>query len=202
MRYTLGKKYVFVKVNFEEKNPVFYRMYKPWEDRLKSIDFFVMECIEHHKVHGTYGGHDKDCDGFIFKAIESTDPAVDKDSLWFNQYPRAQYGMISVDADDHLVPALKIQRYMHLAVGRDRPYDVRSLLRNIYNSICHPAFKGQGMEHARSSLQNWFVQLCEELQYRYQLDVVINRIERRRGERHTGKGYDTPVIVRPADGSF
>lgn len=109
MRYTVGKQYPFIIVQFERtfirENAVLStrRMtqdvitYYPFpsqhsSDKLINIVVKMLTCKEHHKVPSEWEPNgEKKYDGFIFEDTEG--------NTWRNQYPHASYGQVSDAAD-------------------------------------------------------------------------------------------------------
>jgi hypothetical protein len=102
MRYTIGRKYIFIHEQAKLKpkqNMVtpFPCVFKPWEDEMENQRILVLTCAEHHKVRNTWAKpeDEPDCDGFIFLDAEG--------GKWYNQYPTASYGQVDDSADGRVM---------------------------------------------------------------------------------------------------
>lgn len=96
MRYNVGSKSLFMRINYTASSPRFAALYLPWEDKLHSIKLLPLLCTEHHKVNWRYDdtGQEPKHDGFVFKE--------ESGRVWHNQYPIADYGQMC-DRNDRLV---------------------------------------------------------------------------------------------------
>lgn len=96
MRYNVGSKSLFMRINYTASAHRRVAIYLPWEDKLHSIKLLPLLCTEHHKVNWRYDdtGQEPKHDGFVFRE--------ESGRVWHNQYPIADYGQMC-DRNDRLV---------------------------------------------------------------------------------------------------
>ncbi|HWT40247.1 MAG TPA: hypothetical protein VN081_03175 [Dongiaceae bacterium] len=93
-RFTTGKDYFFINVDFKKGAGSFFPLFQPWlGDTITKIDIVKLHCDECHSVKWRYDDKEdsKDFEGFVF--TDSTG------ARWFNQYPLADFGQLDDSAN-------------------------------------------------------------------------------------------------------
>lgn len=194
LRYTIGQIYIFSRVNYTRPVGVAnFTNFVPWQDVLKSVDFYVMRCESHHKVPLAYGSTELNCDGFVFKLVESTDSRLAAGSEWYNQYPRAHYQQTSDDNNYYLLPAdLNAPAHVDYVQGGSRLRSATHHLDTLLEGI-EVYFKGQ-TDHAkeRTALQDFYEHYAEQLKVKY--GAVVKRVPLT-DRRDDGTDLELPVSM-------
>lgn len=210
MRYQVNQKLIFIAVDYTAGRLRFGRLYCPWEDTLKSVNYILTNVDQHHKVPDCWddgkGNPDgkPDCpyDGYILRVHKCTSPDLKEGTILHNQYPRASYGQISTEADyrARLVDFPDVVRDPQTKKLINEPHwlidtdfeEVTNVLDRIERAVRSGEIKD---EFIKQSLREWRDQIIQDLKTHFNAETIVGPLKLKRIDGMEEVFHDIPKFV-------